>query len=112
MASFIEVIQPLVYQLQSMGKFSGGGANTYTLGTKKFRHHTHDVGPRSPSHFQGKGAAAFVKAVNRNADFSTQAVATLSEFQQFCDSAWKTMESLSEPYDSESRYLDQVPLVD
>ena len=109
MTSFLDVIRPLTDQLKSMSDLARQAAQTYTTGTTKFRNHTNDVGNlSSPIVFLGKGANAFVDAVNRNADLSTKAVTRLSDFQAACDDAKKTMEDMSGPYDNESRYLNNV----
>ena len=113
MTSFLDVIQPITDQLQAMSNLAGHGGNTYTEGTKKFQDHTHDVGHlSSPIHFLGQGSAAFISTVNNNANLSTKALTRLSDFQQACADALKDMISMSEPYDSESRYLVGVSTVD
>lgn len=113
MTSFLDVIQPLTDQLKAMSDLAVEGGNTYTLGTTKFRNHIQDVGQLSGSIlFLGQGANAFKDAVMRNSYLSNVALARLNHFQLACDNAWKTMEILSEPYDSESSYLYGVPLVD
>lgn len=112
MTSFLDVIRPLTDQLKSMSDLARQAAQAYTTGTSQFRNHTNDVGNlSSPIVFLGRGSDAFVDEVLRNADRSTQAITRLSDFQAACDDARKTMEDMSVPYDSESRYLSNVPLV-
>lgn len=112
MTSFLDVIRPLTDQLKAMSSQVTQAVPTYTSGTTTFRNHTSDVGNlSSPIHFMGQGANAFIAAVNHNADLSTRAITRLSDFQAACDDAWKTMENMSGPYDSESRYLSNVPMI-
>jgi hypothetical protein len=112
MTSFLDVIRPLTDQLKSMSDLASKASLTFTTGTTTFRNHTHDVGQlSSPILFLGRGADAFINTVNHNADLSTRAITRLTDFQAACDDAWKTMENMSEPYDSESRYLKNVPMI-
>lgn len=109
MTSFLDVIRPLTDQLKAMSDQAGQANQTFTSGTTTFRNHTNDVGSlSSPIVFLGKGADAFITTVNHNADLSTKALTRLSDFQAACDDARKTMEDMSGPYDSESRYLNGV----
>ena len=112
MTSFLDVIRPLTDQLQTMSTLAQHASQTYTSGTTTFRNHTQDVGRlSSPIRFMGQGADAFINIVNHNADLSTKAITRLTDFQSACDDTKKTMENMSEPYDSESRYLNNVPMV-
>ncbi|HEY7417308.1 MAG TPA: hypothetical protein VH593_19145 [Ktedonobacteraceae bacterium] len=112
MTSFSDVIRPLTDQLQAMSTLAQRADQSYTSGTTTFRNHTNDVGSlSSPIRFMGQGADAFVSTVNHNADLSTKAITRLSDFQAACDNTKKIMENMSEPYDSESRYLSNVPMV-
>jgi hypothetical protein len=110
MTSFLDVIRPLTDQLKAMSDLAKLSVQAYTTGTTKFRNHINDVGSlTSPIVFLGQGANAFVDKVNQNADLSTKAITRLSDFQAACDDAKKTMEDMSTPYDTESRYLLNVP---
>ncbi len=112
MTSFLDVIRPLTDQLQSMSDSAGPAGQTFTSGTTTFHNHTNDVGSlSSPILFLGQGADAFINTVNHNTDLSTKAITRLSDFQAACDDAKKTMEDMSGPYDSESRYLNNVTQV-